>query len=441
MIRINIIFIKLFFIIANLSSAPLEIDVTKGKIEPLPVAITKFNYGSSQEKVISNKIYDVISNDLIISGLFKKISNSAFLQSEEEVFTQPLFSDWSLIDANLIISGTITINNNKLLVKLKLWDVYREKLLLSKKIDGLGKDSWRTLAHIISNLVYQRVTGEKGYFDTKIAYISENISGNKTIKRLAIMDYDGNSHQFLTDGTDLVLTPRFSPNGKSLAYLSFSKRKPTVYLLNLANNKKKILGNFSGMSFAPRFSPDGKNIIFSLTDKGSSNIFILDILTKKLSQITKNKHINTSPSFSPNNNSIVFSSDRAGKQNLYIKEVSKGFKSKAKRITFGRGNYATPVWSPRGDYIAFTKSYRKIFYIGLINKDGTGERIISKGYLAEGPTWSPNGRTLAFYKLYKNKSNKFISSLYTIDITGNLEKKLSTPLQASDPDWGPSIKY
>ena len=188
-----------------------------------------------------------------------------------------MFSDWSIIDANLIISGTITIKNEKLSVKIKLWDVYSEKLLLSKKIDGLRKKSWRTLAHIISNLVYQRVTGEKGYFDTKIVYVSESMSSNKTIKKLAIMDYDGNAHQFLTDGTDLVLTPRFSPNGKSVAYLSFSKRKPTVYLLDLSNKKKKILGNFSGMSFAPRFSPDGKNIIFSLTNKGSSNIFSLEI--------------------------------------------------------------------------------------------------------------------------------------------------------------------
>ena len=439
--KINIIFIKLFFLIATLSAAPLEIDVTKGKIEPLPVAITKFNYSSSQEKIISNKIYDVISNDLVISGLFKKISNKAFLQSEEEVFTQPLFSDWSLIDANLIISGTIEIENEKLLVKIKLWDVYREKLILSKKIDGLRKNNWRTLAHIISNLVYQRVTGEKGYFDTKIVYISEDFSGNKKIKKLAIMDYDGNSHQFLTDGTDLVLTPRFAPNGKSIAYLSFSKRKPTVYLLDLFTKKKTVLGNFSGMSFAPRFSPDGKNIIFSLTNKGSSNIFSLNVHTKKLSQVTNNKHINTSPSYSPNNTSIVFSSDRAGKQNIYIKEISKNLKSKEKRITFGRGNYATPVWSPRGDYIAFTKSYRKSFYIGLINKDGTEERIISKGYLAEGPTWSPNGRTLAFYKVERTQNNKLFSSLYTIDITGNLEKKLITPLQASDPDWGPSIKY
>ena len=441
MYKIKIIFIKLFFIIGTLSAAPLEIDVTKGKIEPLPIAVTKFNYNSSQEKIISNKIYDVISNDLILSGLFKKISNRAFLQSEKEVFTQPLFSDWSLIDANLIISGTIKINNEKLLVKIKLWDVYREKLILSKKIGGLNINNWRTLAHIISNLVYQRVTGEKGYFDTKIVYISEDTSDDTIIKKLAIMDYDGNAHQFLTDGNNLVLTPRFSPDGKSIAYLSFSTRKPTVYLLDLLSNKKKNLGNFSGMSFAPRFSPDGKKIIFSLTDKGSSNIFTLEILTKKLSQLTNNKHINTSPSFSPNNDWIVFSSDRAGKQNLYIKNAGKGVKGKEKRITFDRGNYATPVWSPRGDYIAFTKSYRKSFYIGLINKDGTGERIISKGYLAEGPTWSPNGRTLAFYKVEKDKNNNLFSSLYTIDITGNLEKKLITPLQGSDPDWGPSIKY
>ncbi len=431
----------LFFFIRPICSAPLEIFVTEGIIEPIPIAITKFNYKSSKEKIISNQINDVISNDLDNSGLFKKISNNAFLQSEEEVFYQPLFKDWSLIDANLIVSGEINIKAKKLSVKLKLWDVYREKLILSKKIEGIDKNNWRLLAHIIANLVYQRVTGEIGYFDTKLVYISEERSNSKIIKRIALMDYDGYNHQYLTDGKNLVLTPRFSPDGKKIAYLSYSNKKPTVYLLDLLSGVKKILGNFTGMSFAPRFSPNGENIIFSLTKKGSSNIFMQDLKGGKSIQITNNRHINTSPSFSPDNKWIVFSSDRSGRQNLYVKEVKKNTKNKAKRISYGKGNYATPAWSPRGDYIAFTKSYQNEFYIGLMKSDGSEERIISKGYLTESPTWSPNGRTLAFNKIIKGSDNNFISSIYTIDITGNLEKKLNTPKEASDPDWGSSNKY
>jgi TolB protein len=255
------------------------------------------------------------------------------------------------------------------------------------------------------------------------------------------MDYDGNNHQYLTNGKNLVITPRFSPDGKKIAYLSFSNKKPTVYLLDLLSKKEKILGNFSGMSFAPRFSPDGKKLIFSLTKKGSTNIFIQNLDENNINQVTNNRHINTSPSFSPDSKLIVFSSDRSGKQNLYIKKINKNLTEKAIRISFGEGNYATPVWSPRGDYIAFTKTYKGEFYIGLIKKDGSGERIISKGYLTESPSWSPNGRTLVFNKILKDYNNNLKSNIYTIDITGNLERKIITPKQASDPDWGPSINY
>ena len=424
----------------NLYSAPIEIDVTKGTIEPLPIAISKFNYKSIKEKIISNELYEIISNDLNNSGLFRKISNKAFLQNEEEVFFQPSFRDWSLIDANLIISGKLNLKNDKLLVNIKLWDVYREKLILSKKIEVINDNNLRTVAHIISNLVYQRVTGEKGYFDTKLVYIAEEKTSNNVSKRIAIMDYDGNNHEYLTDGKNMAITPRFSPDGKKIAYLSFSNKKPTVYLLNLDTKKEKILGNFSGMSFAPRFSPDGEKIIFSLTKKGSSNIFIQKLENNEIIQITNNRHINTSPSFSPDSKWIVFSSDRSGKQNLYIKKNDGDILKKAKRISFGPGSYATPVWSPRGDYIAFTKTYKNEFFIGLIKKDGSGERIIATGYLTESPSWSPNGRTLVFNKVSKS-NEKLNSSIFTIDITGNLEKKLNTLSDASDPDWGPSINY
>ena len=254
------------------------------------------------------------------------------------------------------------------------------------------------------------------------------------------MDYDGENHEYLTNGQNLAITPRFSPDGKKIAYLSFAKKKPTVFLLDIITKKEKILGDFSGMSFAPRFSPNGKKITFSLTRKGSSNIFVQDLNNNDIIQVTKNRHINTSPSFSPDNKWLVFSSDRSGKQNLYVKKIDNSIKEKAKRISYGEGNYATPAWSPRGDYIAFTKTFRNEFYIGLMKRDGSGERIISKGYLTESPSWSPNGRTLVFNKIIK-KNNKLVSSIFTIDITGNLEKKIITPNEASDPDWGPSINY
>ena len=307
-------------------------------------------------------------------------------------------------------------------------------------VEVVDDNNIRVLAHIISNLVYQRVTGEKGYFDTRLVYIAEEKTANNTSKRIAIMDYDGNNHEYLTNGNNIAITPRVSPDGKKIAYLSFSNKKPTVFLLDLDTKKEKTLGNFSGMSFAPRFSPDNKKIIFSLTKRGSSNIFVQKLSNNETIQITNNRHINTSPSFSPDNKWIVFSSDRSGKQNLYIKKSDAGISKKAKRITFGNGSYATPVWSPRGDYIAFTKTYRNEFFIGLIKKDGSGERVIATGYLTESPSWSPNGRTLIFNKVYKS-NNKLVSSLFTIDITGNLEKKLNTPGEASDPDWGPSINY
>ncbi len=427
-----------FLIFSSISAAPLEIDVTDGKIEPLPIAITNFNFTSLKEKAISNKMHEVISNNLNGCGLFKTISNEAFLQTSKEVFLQPLFADWRIIDANLVLSGKINIKERKLEIKFKIWDVYKEKLLISKKIANVSLDNWRVLSHIISNMIYESVTGERGYFDTKIVYIHEKMIKEKKQKRIALMDYDGQNHLFLTSGENLVLTPRFSPNGKEVVYLSYKNNKPSVYRLNIKSKKKEILGKFEGMSFAPRFSPDGSNIIFSLTEKGGSNIYLLKLKNKKTLKITKNKYINTSPSFSPDGTKIVFSSDRAGKQNIYIKSIKSNDKSL--RISYGKGNYATPVWSPRGDYIAFTKSYKKEFLIGLIKSNGKGERIISKGYLTEGPTWSPNGRTLAFYKVIKNNDGTLKSKLYSIDVTGNLEKEISTPGNASDPDWGPSLK-
>ena len=431
-------YLFLFFMFKT-SAAPLEVDVTEGKIEPLPVAITKFYSLSSKGEQLSDNIFKVVVNNLNNSGLFKAIPNEAFLQSSKEVYLQPLFSDWKIIDANLILSGKISLKDNVIEIEFKLWDVYKEKLLVSKKIANVPLNNWRITSHIISNIIYESVTNEKGYFDTKIVYIHEKIEKNRKKKRIAVMDYDGENHTFLTAGKNLVLTPRFAPNGKEIVYLSYQNNKPSVYRINLKTGRKQVIGNFQGMSFAPRFSPDGTSIIFSLTEKGGSNIFLINLNSREKNKLTFNKYINTSPSFSPDGKQIVFSSDRAGKQNLYVKDIKN--KNNPLRISYGKGNYATPVWSPRGDYIAFTKSYKGSFFIGLIKSNGKDERIVAKGYLTDSPTWSPNGRTLAYYKVIKNKDGKLESKLFSIDVTGNLEKEIITPGNASDPNWGPSLTF
>ena len=437
--KVTIFIVYIFFSFMP-SLYSLEINVTNGQVEPLPLAVVSFDAENIEDEEYSSKINDVISNNLKNTGLFKILSEKSYLQSKNEVFLQPNFGDWRLIDANFLVTGKLNINNKNLNINFKLWDVYQEKLLINKSISGVSFTEWRISSHIISNLIYEAITGEKGYFDTKVVYVAETYTNAAKSKQLAIMDYDGNNHKMLTNGDNLVLTPRFSPDGKNVVFLQYKNNKASVYLMNLISEKINILGNYSGMSFAPRFSPGGKKIIFSLTERGKSNIFVQELESKKKYQITNNKYINTSPYFSPDGKKIVFSSDRAGKQNIYIKKIDNKF-SKSERITFGLGNYATPVWSPRGDYIAFTKSYKKRFFIGLIKENGKGERLISEGYLADGPTWSPNGRTLAFYKIVKKRNDKYVSKLFTIDITGNVEKELKTPYEASDPDWGPSIKY
>ena len=264
MTRIYIIIFKLLFISSSLLYA-IEVNITKGQIEPLPIAIVQFNNQNPEEFQYSSKINDVISSNLKNTSLFKILPEESFLQSKNEVFLQPIFADWRLIDANFLVSGIISYADNNLSINFKLWDVYQEKLIINKSISGVNLADWRISSHIISNLIYEGITGEKGYFDTKVVYVAEENLGSKKSKKLAMMDYDGFNHTILTDGSNIVLTPRFSPDGKDIVFLQFKDNKASVYLMNLKNKKIKILGNYLGMSFAPRFSPNGRRIVFSLT--------------------------------------------------------------------------------------------------------------------------------------------------------------------------------
>ncbi len=416
------------------AQAQLRVDVNKGKIEPVPVAISPFYPERPEFAEFAKNIPDIITNNLRGSGLFKPVSPGAFIQDAASIQKEgPRFAEWRAINAQALISGSVTrAPDGRTRVEFRLWDVFSQK-----QISGMAymtnEQNWRRIAHIISDDVYKRVTGEDGYFDSRIIYVSETGNATKRIKRLAIMDQDGANHRYLTDEGTLVLTPRFSPTSQEITYMSYKNGKPRVYLYNIDSGRQEVMGDFPGMTFAPRFSPDGGKIVMSMAQGGNTDIYEMDLRSRKSRKLTDSSGIDTAPSYSPDGRQVTFESDRSGTQQIYVMDSSGG---NQKRITFGDGRYASPVWSPRGDLIAFIKMKGGQFYLGVIRPDGTGERLITQAYHVEGPTWSPNGRVIAYFKEAPGGGGRS-SKLYSIDITGYNERQLPTPRDGSDPAWSP----
>ncbi len=433
------------FISAIVSAhAVIEIDITRGNVAPLPIALTDL-VGSDQEmtsggsvKDIGEKITQVVTADLQRSGLFSAIDPRAFIKSDN-ANTSPQFANWRAIGAQALLTGTASLEEDgRVRVEFRLWDVLGGTQMTGLRYFTAPKN-WRRIAHLISDTIYKRLTGEDGYFDTRIVYISESGSYLDRIRRLAIMDQDGYNHKFLTDGSYMTLNPRFSPTSQEITYLSFYNDTPRVYLFNIDTGKSEMLGEFAGMTFAPRFSPDGNKVIMSKAERGNSDIFVMELRTRKITRLTKHSAIDTSPSYSPLGRYITFNSDRGGSQQIYVMDNDG---RNIKRISFGTGLYSTPVWSPRGDLIAFTKQTGGKFYIGVMRPDGSGERILTESFFEEGPTWSPNGRVLMFYRKYPydNKGGGGDTHLWSVDLTGYNERQVITPLDGSDPAWSPLLK-
>ena len=432
----------LFIILPAKSLALIEVDITRGNLSPLPIAVSPLSIDENskqnffkilKKKNIGSEISKVVENNLRTSGLFNPLNKDAFLQAPDIANLKPRFEDWSLIKAQALITGKVNFVDDKLRVEFRLWDVLAGKEMMALAFTTVPSN-WRRVGHIITDKVYQRLTGEKGYFDTRIIYVAEEGPKTQRKKRLAIMDQDGANNKFLTLGNELVLTPRFNPTSQMVTYLSYFKNLPRVYLLDIETGIQEVVGNFPGMTFAPRFSPDGKKIIMSFAKDGNSDIYTMDIETRVVERITEHSSIDTSPSYSPDGKYICFNSDRSGLQQIY---VMKSDGTDVKRITFGKGLYGTPVWSPRGDLIAFTKVRKGRFYIGVMRADGTGERLLTENFYQEAPSWSPNGRVLVFYRETKSGASGegFSAKLWSIDITGYNERKLTTETDASDPSW------
>ena len=430
----SLIFAIVAFFTGSLSAEPLRIKITEGVIEPLPFAAPVFIAEDSGGRDYNKKLTQLIAKDLTSTGLFREIPSQAYISSVTS-FSSPIqFSDWKAINAQALVVGAVSVTGKgDMIVKFRIYDIFSNAELGSGLKFSGTVNGWRRMGHKVADVIYSRLTGESGYFDSRIVFVSESGRKGARKKRLAIMDQDGANVKYLTDSADLVIAPRFSPTGKRVLYTSYETGFPQIYMLDIGTVLRRSLRNDEGsMTFAPRFSPNGNSVVYSLEKGGNTDIYLLNLASRSTKRLSFAPSIETAPSFSPDGSQIVFESDRSGTQQIYIMPASGG---SAKRISFGQGRYGTPVWSPRGDMIAFTKQNRGRFHIGVMRIDGTEERLLTASFLDEGPTWSPNGRVIAFTRETQGANGS--SRLYTVDISGRNLRVLPTPDGASDAAWSP----
>ncbi len=413
------------FVLIAPARAQIEVDVNKGDVQPLPIAVPAFGGARGAD------IAQVITANLERSGLFAPINPQAFIERQVDVTVQPRFPDWKVLNAQALVNGQVTVEGGRLRVDFRLWDIYSEQQLLGLQFISTP-ENWRRVAHKISDAVYERLTGEKGYFDTRIVFVSETGGRLNRIKTLAIMDQDGANPSYLTDGSYIVMSPRFSATSQEITYMTLRPEGSAIYLFNLETARRESIGQFPGMVYAPRFSPDGGRVAFSVERGGNSDIYVMNLKSRTSARLTSDPGIDTSASFSPDGTKIAFNSDRGGSPQLYIMN-SDG--TGVRRVSFGAGRYTTPVWSPVGDFIAFTKQTGGEFHIGVMRPDGTDERLLTTSYLDESPTWAPNGRVLMFSREVSGGPPR----LWTVDVTGRILRPAPYPGSGSDPAWSPLL--
>ena len=395
-----------------------------GSFNPVTVAVTPFaGEGGDAAKVTS-----------IITSNFKRSIYLKPLDGPQPAVDPdaPALEGFKAAGAQFVVTGRVDRGGGRLNTDFRLFEAGSGQQVAGQHYATELTNS-RRVAHIVSDAIFTRITGEKGFFDSRVVFVDESGSAEKRRKRLAIMDQDGGNVKYLTRGDNLVVTPRFSPSAQEVAYMSFGDAEPQDVLLNVETGQRQNVGNFPGMTFSPRFSPDGQKVIMSLSSGSSSNLYALNIASRNPTQLTNDAAIDTSPCYSPDGGQIVFESDRGGSQQIYLMGAGGGG---AKRISFGEGRYSTPVWSPRGDYVAFTKQKGGQFAIGVMKPDGSGEKILTEGFHNEGPTWAPNGLYLMFFR---DPGGGGGSRIFMTDLFGRGEFPVPTPAGASDPAWGPLL--
>jgi len=423
------------FTLAPAAHASLQIKLDEGVVQPIPIAITDFFGANARDQQTAAQVAAVVRSDLERSGLFMPLDRASFIEKIPGFSTVPTFNSWRVIKAEGLVTGQATLlADGQLQVDFRLWDIFSEKQVVGMSFKTTP-ENWRRLGHLVADAIYERLTGEKGYFDTRIVFISESGPKTKRRYRLSIMDQDGANPSFLTNGDFIVLSPRFSPTMQAITYMSYERSVPAVFVFDLQTGQREVIGQYSGMTFAPRFAPDGNRVVFSYSRDNNVDVYVVDLRSRRPVRLTSDPGIDTSPSFAPDGGRVVFNSDRGGSPQLYVMNADGGGQQ---RISFGQGRYTTPVWSPRGDLIAFTRQNGQSFSIGVMRPDGQGERILTTSFSDEGPTWSPNGRVILFTRTTPGRGpNGGSSTIWSIDLTGRNLRRVITPGDASDPAWSP----
>ena len=417
------------------AQASLQIKLDEGVVQPIPIAITDFFGATPKDQQTAAQVANIVRGDLERSGLFSPIDRASFIERIPNFGAIPKFNEWRVIKAEGLVTGQATqLSDGQLQVDFRLWDIFGEKQVVGMTFKTTS-ENYRRLGHLVADAIYERLTGEKGYFDTRVVFISESGPKIKRRYRLSIMDQDGANPSFLTNGDFIVLSPRFSPTMQAITFMSYERNIPSVFVFDLQTGQREIIGQYSGMTFAPRFTPDGNRVVFSYSRDNNVDVYVVDLRSRRPVRLTSDPGIDTSPSFAPDGARLVFNSDRGGSPQLY---VMNGDGSGQHRISFGQGRYTTPVWSPRGDLIAFTRQSGQTFSIGVMRPDGQGERILTTSFSDEGPTWSPNGRVILFTRTTPGRNGGGGgSSVWSIDLTGQNLRRVITPGEASDPAWSP----
>lgn len=424
------VFAILFLGLIGTAFAVPHMEISGGTFKAVPVAIPELQGSDPKSAEIARKMTEVIINDLEGCGLFSLVNPQAYIQNSHDVMNKPRLNDWKLINAEALLGGIVRSESGQIVIDFRVFDVFSEQQLAGLRKVALSSH-WRKLAHQVADVLYEKITGDQGYFDTRVVYVAQSGSLANRKSRLAIMDQDGEHHQYLTGGASLVLLPRFSPDGTKIAYVDFGKnnKKPNIYIYDLRTGQSQSVGAFQGQKISCRFSPNGDKLIMGIADGGVTSLYEMDLAFKQLRRMTTSSgSIDEAPCYSPDGSQIVFISDRGGRAKIYLMSAYGGA---AKCITNGEGSYDNPVWSPRGDLIAFTRKSKGRFYIGVIRADGTGERMLATDYLVEAPTWSPNGRVI----MYTRESRQGTSSLYSIDVTGHNNRKAPIPGEGAYSAW------
>ncbi len=408
------------------AGAQAEVDVNSGAVQPLPIAIPDFGPG------VGGDVSRVVSADLERSGLFRPLNQATFPEKNLDINVEPKLDAWKNAGAQALVNGLASVaGDGRLKVDFRLWDIGTQQQLIGSEFTST-QDNWRRVAHKIADQVYEKLTGEKGYFDTRVVFVAESGPKIKRVTRLAIMDQDGANPQYLTNGDFLVMSPRFSSTSQEITYTAIRPTGSSVYVLNIENGRQETVGHFPGMVMSSRFSPDGGKLAFAVESHGNIDIYVENLRSRDIRRLTADPSIDTSPSFSPDGGRIVFNSDRSGSRQLYVMNADG---TGVRRVSFGSGAYSAPVWSPTGDFIAFVKQTGGSFHVGVMRSDGSDERILSSGYLEDTPSWAPNGRVIMF-----ERDTGSGSRLWMVDITGRIEREVPYPTAASNPAWSPLLQ-